>query len=66
MGSTLVASSKILVAMATKMVLTWSVARRLGIGSSIIDVTVGKSPNIIKFFGDLADQRGGVVVREGC
>ena len=44
---------------------------RLGIGigirSSIIHVTVRKTPfYIIKFFGDLADQRGGVVVREGC
>ena len=38
----------------------------IGIGSSIIDVTVRKSPYIIKLFGDLADQRGGVVVREGC
>ena len=38
---------------------------RIGIGSAIIDVTVRK-PYIIKFFGDCADQRGGVVVREGC
>ena len=33
-------------------------------GSSSIDVTGRKSSNIIKFFGDLADQRGGIVVRE--
>ena len=38
----------------------------IGIGSSIIDVTVRKSPYIIKFFGDLAYQRGGVVARERC
>ena len=29
-------------------------------------VTVRKSPFIIKFFGDLTDQRGGVVARERC
>ena len=36
----------------------------MGIGSSIIDVTVRKTPYIIKFFGDLTVQRGGVVVRD--
>ena len=35
----------------------------IGIGSSIIDVTVRKPPDKIKFFECLADQRGGVVVR---
>ena len=39
---------------------------RIGNGSSIIDVTVRKSPYLIKFFGGLADQRGGVVVTKGC
>ena len=34
----------------------------IGIGSSIIDVTVRKSPYIIKFYRCLWDQRGGVVV----
>ena len=38
----------------------------IGNGSSIIDVTVRKSPYLIKFFGGLADQRGGVVVTKRC
>ncbi len=27
---------------------------------------LGNSPHIIKFFGVLVNQRGGVVTREGC
>ena len=36
----------------------------VGTGSSVIDVTVRKSPYIIKFFGGLANQRDGVADRK--